>query len=105
MNAPAMFQKLEQVEARYEEMTLELARPEVLADSARYQKLAKAHADMRAVVEKYREWKETEKHLRETRTLLDDPEMKALAHEELPGLEQRQQRLPQGVKPPVPPTN
>jgi len=93
-----MFQKLEQVEARYEAMNLELARPEVLADSARYQKLAKAHADMRAVVEKYREWKETEKHLRETRTLLDDPEMKALAHEELPGLEQRQQRLEQEIK-------
>ena len=35
MNAPAMFQNLEQVEARYEEMNLELARPEVLADSAR----------------------------------------------------------------------
>src|SRR3989338_8246778 len=98
MSAAAMFQKLEQVEARYEAMNLELARPEVLADSARYQKLAKAHADMRAVVEKYREWKETEKHLRETRTLLDDPEMKALAHEELPGLEQRQQRLEQEIK-------
>jgi len=98
MNAPAMFQKLEQVEARYEEMNLELARPEVLADSARYQKLAKAHADLRAVVEKYREWKETEKHLSETRALVDDPEMKALAHEELPGLEQRRQQLEQEIK-------
>src|SRR3989338_6180857 len=98
MSAAAMFQKLEQVEARYEAMNLELAKPEVLADSARYQKLAKAHADMRAVVEKYRSWKETEKHRRETRTLLDDPEMKAMAHEELPGLEQRQQRLEQEIK-------
>jgi len=93
-----MFQKLEQVEARYEEMNLELARPEVLADSARYQKLAKAHAEMRAVVEKYRAWKEIEKRLAETRALLDDAEMKTLAHEELPGLEQRQQQIEQELK-------
>ncbi|MBI4467165.1 MAG: peptide chain release factor 1 [Acidobacteria bacterium] len=93
-----MFQKLEQVEARYQEMTLELAQPEVLADSARYQKLAKALAEMRAVVEKYREWKEVEKHRRETKPLLDDPEMKALAHEELPQLERKQGQIEQELK-------
>jgi peptide chain release factor 1 len=50
------------------------------------------------VVEKYREWKETDKHLQEARALVDDPEMKALAHEELPRLEQRLAQLEQEIK-------
>lgn len=86
-----LFEKLGQVEARYEELNRELARPEVLADSARYQKLAKAHAEMRQVVEKYREWKLIERGLRDARALLDDPEMKALAHDELSRLQKRKE--------------
>ncbi|MGH2671275.1 MAG: PCRF domain-containing protein, partial [bacterium] len=72
--ALTLFEKLDQVEARYEALTHELAQPEVLADSARYQKLAKSHADLGEVVEKYREWKQLDRAARETRTLLDDPE-------------------------------
>jgi protein subunit release factor A len=40
MTAANMFNKLEQIETRYEEMNVELAKPDVLADGARYQKLA-----------------------------------------------------------------
>ena len=58
-----LFEKLDQIESRYEEMTQQLSSPEVLADSARYQKLAKTHADLAAMVAKYREWKEIEKGL------------------------------------------
>ncbi|MEE8201530.1 MAG: peptide chain release factor 1 [Candidatus Acidoferrales bacterium] len=93
-----MFDKLDQVEARYEELTRELAQPEVYSDTARYQKLAKAHAELRGLVEKYRQWKGVEKHLRETRALLEDPEMKALAHEELPKLERTKEALEQELK-------
>ncbi len=93
-----MFDKLDQVEARYEELTRELAQPEVYSDTARYQKLAKAHAELRGLVEKYRQWKHMEKHLRETRALLEDPEMKPLAHEELPKLERTKEALEQELK-------
>ena len=93
-----MFDKLDQVEARYEELTRELAQPEVYSDTARYQKLAKAHAELRGLVEKYRQWKHMEKHLRETRALLEDPEMKPLAHEELPKLERTKEALEQDLK-------
>ncbi|HXE75078.1 MAG TPA: peptide chain release factor 1 [Candidatus Xenobia bacterium] len=93
-----MFEKLDQVETRYDELTHELARPEVLADSARYQKLAKTHAELRLVVEKYRQWKELDRHLRETRALLDDPEMKQMAHDELKQLEAQKDACEQELK-------
>jgi peptide chain release factor 1 len=65
-------------------MTRQISSPEVLSDSARYQKLARAHADLSQMVEKYREWKQIEKGLRETKQMLvdEDAEMKQLAHEE-----------------------
>jgi peptide chain release factor 1 len=80
-----LFEKLDQIESRYQELTEQLSSPEVLGDSSRYQKLARTHGDLAEVVEKYRQWKELEKGLRETKQMLvesEDAEMKQLAHEE-----------------------
>jgi peptide chain release factor 1 len=88
----AMFERLEQIEARYQEMTDALASPEVIADSAKYQKTAKAHSDLVSVVEKYREYKDLKRGIADTRALLaeeTDPDMRAMAQEELQHLEQR----------------
>src|SRR3989442_1213378 len=85
MAALTLFEKLEQIESRYDELTQQLSSPEVLADSARYQKLARTHGQLSEVVEKYREWKQIEKHLRGAQQMLieaEDAEMKQLAHEE-----------------------
>jgi peptide chain release factor 1 len=80
-----LFEKLDQIESRYQELTAQLSSPEVLSDSSRYQKLARTHADLSEVVEKYRQLKELEKGLRDTKQMLvesEDAEMKQLAHEE-----------------------
>ena len=80
-----LFEKLDQIETRYQELTAQLSSPEVLGDSSRYQKLARTHADLSEVVEKYRQWKNLEKGLRETKQMVlesEDAEMKQLAHEE-----------------------
>ena len=42
-----MFERLDQIEARYEELTQTLASPEIMNDSAKFQKTAKAHAKSR----------------------------------------------------------
>ena len=63
MAALTLYEKLDQIESRYDEMTHELSSPEVLTDSARYQKLAKMHSEMGEIVANYREWKEIEKGL------------------------------------------
>jgi len=86
-------EKLAEIENKYEELTARLADPQVLADAVLYPKTAKAHSELREIVEKYRQWKEIEKGLAETKMLLEestsDPAMKALAQEELESLEKR----------------
>jgi peptide chain release factor 1 len=85
--------KLHDAEARYEDLNAQLADPEVIGDSKRYQKAAKAHSDLGEIVNKYQEYKEIEKGLSETRAMLreanTDADMKAMAEEELASLEQR----------------
>jgi len=88
----AMFERLDQIEARYEELTSALASPDIMNDSSKYQKTAKAHAEISEVVEKYREFKDLRKGIAESRAMLadeKDPEMRAYAEEELASLEAR----------------
>ena len=101
MAALTLYEKLDQIESRYEEMTHELSSPEVLTDSARYQKLAKMHSEMGEIVAKYREWKEIEKGLEGAEELLGestDAEMKQLAHEEQRALEVRREIVERELK-------
>ena len=87
-----MFERLDQIEARYEELTAALASPEVIGDSSKYQKTAKAHSEITPVVERYREYKDLRKGISESKAMLadeKDPEMLALAQEELDKLEAR----------------
>src|SRR5579872_258592 len=87
-----MFERLDQIEARYEELTQALASPEVINDSAKYQKAAKAHSEIAHIVDKYREFKDLRKGIAESEALLadeKDPEMRAYAQEELEKLEGR----------------
>jgi peptide chain release factor 1 len=87
-----MFERLEQIEARYEELTQTLASPEIMNDSARYQKTAKAHSEISHIVERYREYKDLKRGIAESRAMLvdeKDPEMRAYAQEELNKLEAR----------------
>ena len=87
-----LFDKLRTVEARYDQLSQELASPEVISDSKRYQKTAKAHAELGELVAKYREYKDLERGIGETRAMVrdeTDAELKAMAEEELAGLEDR----------------
>ena len=96
-----LFQKLDQIEARYDELTAQLSSAEVHADSARLQKLARTHADLAEVVAKYREWKQIEKDLQGARQMLmeaEDAEMKQLAHDEVRQLEARKDAAERDLK-------
>src|SRR5258707_11438319 len=87
-----MFERLDQIEARYEELTSALASPDIVNDSAKYQKTAKAHAELADVVEKYREYKDLTKGIADSKAMLadeKDAEMRAYAQEELDKLEAR----------------
>ena len=77
-----MFEKLELVEKRYDELTTQISDPEVIANTNEWRKLVKEHSSMEDVVLKYREYKETMKNMNEAKELMEDPEMKDLAEEE-----------------------
>jgi peptide chain release factor 1 len=96
-----LYEKLDQIEHRYVEMTAQLSSPEIHNDSASFQKLARAHADLSAMVEKYREWKQADKGLTEAKQMVleaDDPEMKQLAEEEEKQLTERKETVERELK-------
>jgi peptide chain release factor 1 len=87
-----LIEKLRTVEARYDELTQQLADPEVVSDSKRYQKTAKAHAELGELVDKFREYKDLERGIADTKAMVreeSDVELKTMAEEELAGLEDR----------------
>ncbi len=77
-----MFDKLEQVEKRYEELTKMISDPEVIANQSEWQKLMKEHASIEDVVKKYREYKKTEQTMNEAKEMMEDKELKELAEAE-----------------------
>jgi len=88
-----MIDKLNALEQKYEELNSLLADPSVLANPGTYQKHAKAHRELSAVVEKFREYREILNGIDETKQLLsseEDPDMKKLAEEELGALEEKE---------------
>lgn len=95
-----MFERLEQIETRYEDMGRQLAEPEIIADQQKYQKIAKQHRDLEALVEKFREYREVCQGIADARTLLteSDPEIRAMAEEELAALEERQPKIEDDLK-------
>ena len=81
-----MFDKLDDILYRYEEVLNELSEPEVLNDAARYQKLMKEQADLEPVVAKYKEYKEKKTGIEDSLAMLEeetDEELRELAKEEL----------------------
>jgi len=95
-----MFDKLDQIETRYEALTQELSTAQATVDSARFQKLARTHAELSEIVEKYRELKQVDTGLREARQLAveSEGEMKQLALEEERVLNTRRETVETSLK-------
>ena len=90
-----MLNKLREIESRYEKLNVQLSTFEIIADTQLYQKTAKAHSELAAIVDKFRQWKDLEKSLAETKGMLqeEDAEMRALAEEEWATLEQKRDQV------------
>ncbi len=95
-----MLTKLQELEKTYQALEKELSDPDLLKDQKRYQKIAKRHADLRIIVEAYRQDREVIKQIDENRVLLNDPdpEIRELAQSELEQLEEKSQGLEQKIK-------
>ena len=77
-----MFEKLELVEKRYEELNSQISDPKIIANNNEWRKLVKEHSSMEDVVLKYREYKQMIKKMEEAKEMMGDTELKELAEEE-----------------------
>jgi peptide chain release factor 1 len=95
-----MFERLEQIEARYESLGEQLADPEIVSDHQKYQKVAKQHRDLEAVVDKYREYKQVTRGIADAKAMMQesDPDLRAMAEEELIQLEERSPAIEEALK-------
>lgn len=96
-----MFEKLDHIETKYKELTDALASPEVMADSAKYQKTAKAHSEISEIYEKYREYKDLTHALADSRELLaaeTDAELREYAQQEIAQIEERIPKVEEELK-------
>ena len=85
MNILTLSEKLDQLDSKYQELTAELSTPEVVTDSARFQRLAKQHSELAEIVAHHREFKQLEKDLAETHEMVhhsEDADMRHMAQEE-----------------------
>ena len=87
-----MFEKLEAIEKKYEELTKKISDPDVIANQNEWRQYMKEHAEIEPIVEKYREYKKTKQSMDEASEMLSDPELKELAEVEM--LEAKE-KLPQ----------
>jgi len=98
---PELLERLEAVERRLQEIVLQMGDPAVIGDQARFQRLAKAHADLEPVVETYRRYRKILSSAEETRALLGsgaDDDMRELAEAELQDLAVKREKMEEELK-------
>ncbi|HHY36300.1 MAG TPA: peptide chain release factor 1 [Firmicutes bacterium] len=96
-----MFEKLAALEERYEELSLLLADPEVIANQVEWQKHAKSHAALEDIVSIYRNYKNVLAELEENQELLHDklePDFRQLVEEEIKNLTGKKEELQRQLK-------
>ena len=93
-----MFEKLDSVEQKYEQLNAEMATPAVQADNAKFRSHSKAVAEMQPLVEKYREYKDVAAEITATEEMLKDPDLREMAQEELAQLTGRRDGLLAEIK-------
>jgi peptide chain release factor 1 len=95
-----MFDRLAQLEERYEELGRELGNPDLLSDQKKFQSTAKQHRDLEPTVEKYREYRSISEAVTGARAMLTetDADMRAMAQEELIELEPKLVKIEEELK-------
>ncbi|MBR4581171.1 MAG: PCRF domain-containing protein, partial [Lachnospiraceae bacterium] len=96
-----MFDKLEDLVHRYEDLMLELQSPDVANDSVRFRKLMKEQSDLAPIVEAYTGYKKAKQDIEDSLSMLEsesDEEMRELLKEELSDAKKKVEELEQELK-------
>jgi peptide chain release factor 1 len=86
-----MFDRLDQLEARYDDLSRQMSDPTLVNDQKKFQAIAKQHRDMEPTVDKFRQYRKIKEGVADAKAMLaeSDPEIKAMAQDELTTLEPR----------------
>jgi peptide chain release factor 1 len=82
-----MMDKIEELERRYQELEALLSDPAVISNQPEFRKFSREHADLTDLVRVYRRYRKILGEIDDNRELLNDPDMKEMAEEELRSLE------------------
>jgi peptide chain release factor 1 len=95
-----MFDRLDQIEVRYEDLGQQLSDPTLVNDQKKFQATAKQHRDLEPVVEKFREYRNLRNAVADAKAMLaeSDPDLRAMAQEELASLEPRLEPVEEQLK-------
>ena len=93
-----MFDKIQDLEIRYQEIESLLSDPMVISNQPEFRKLSREHADLAPIIEVFRRYKKVLEELDENQELLADPEMKEMAEEEISRLSQEKELLDGEIK-------
>lgn len=96
-----MWDKLDELEKRYDELTARMSDPDVIGDPQELEKVAKAHAELAPTVESYREWRRVQSEIEDTEAMLNeelDADMRDMVKEELQSLKERSEELHSELK-------
>ena len=97
-----MYDKLDFIQSKYEELSLKVSDPAVIADQAVWQKYAKEIGEMEPVVQKYAEYKKVVEGIKEAKEILGDSsadnDMRELAKMELSDLEGQDEKISEELK-------
>ncbi len=86
-----MFDRLDQLEARYNDLSQQMSDPTLVQDQKKYQAIAKQHRDMEPIVEKFRDYRHIKQGIADAKSMLNesDPDIREMAQAELDALEPR----------------
>src|SRR5271166_1007330 len=93
-------QRLNDIEARFDALTRQMADPAVIADGEAYRKIAKTRSELEEVVGKYRDYKQAKRNYDEARSMVEDPdpELRQMAADEIARLEPELVRIEEDLK-------
>ncbi len=95
-----MYDRLSMMAAKYDELSIKISQPDVIADKDLWQKLVKEHAELRPIAEKFAEYKNILEELEGAEELLSsgDSEMAEMAKEEVKELKSQKENVEQEIK-------
>jgi peptide chain release factor 1 len=93
-----MFDKIEELERRYQELEALLSDPTVISNQPEFRKFSREHSDLSQLVAAYRRWRKIVEEIEENCEMLADPDMKEMAEEELKSLQGEKDQLEADIR-------